>query len=466
METFFKVISPALILLTTTIASAQNHNKSPSEGTLVPYQFENVVCISDADRTTLLEEVEANKQMILQTNPEVFDMPFAQPEFILPFRAKEGFDDFGYYIVVNQVDHNSSYGQILDYNCGERTYDVSGYNHQGTDFSLWPYSWLRMDEGVMEVLAAAPGVIVTKKDGNFDRNCNMTGASNWNGFVLEHADGSRTMYLHFKSGSLISKEVGDTVEQGEFLGLSGSSGSSTGPHLHFEVFNSSNQLMDPYAGPCNEKNSDSWWEEQPNYLVREVLSLSTHYSTEYDYDCPEPENPFYQFNFEDGEEPIFKIFFRDLTFGDQVHFIIERPDGSHLYNWTWNNTYEDYTGAYLAYTLAVVNNTWQTGIHTIKATFGGKEYEAEFGIRTPLGVDDFNALNVLVYPNPTKNSLNIEADFPIEKVTIYDMNGRKISENKPTSVNANIDVRHLNKGVYMAEIIINGKRSVKKFVKE
>ncbi|MEX0856052.1 MAG: M23 family metallopeptidase, partial [Gemmatimonadota bacterium] len=50
--------------------------------------------------------------------------------------------------------------------------------------------------------------------------------------VLDHGEGYRTRYAH---ASLLLAEQGDVVRQNEIIALSGSSGRSTAPHLHFEI---------------------------------------------------------------------------------------------------------------------------------------------------------------------------------------------------------------------------------------
>lgn len=75
------------------------------------------------------------------------------------------------------------------------------------------------------VYAAADGVVMTKKD--------MT-TSYGTYVVIQHANGLQTWYGHGTRGS-ICVSPGQTVKQGQQIMLSGSTGNSSGPHLHFEV---------------------------------------------------------------------------------------------------------------------------------------------------------------------------------------------------------------------------------------
>ena len=52
--------------------------------------------------------------------------------------------------------------------------------------------------------------------------------------LIDHGKGITTRYAHMKSGS-ISVSVGQKVKQGQQIGRIGSTGNSTGPHLHFEI---------------------------------------------------------------------------------------------------------------------------------------------------------------------------------------------------------------------------------------
>ncbi|MCB0465062.1 MAG: T9SS type A sorting domain-containing protein [Aequorivita sp.] len=431
-----------------------------------PASFEKTECITDAQRTEVRKQIALNKQKILKTNPTAFLHRGNSPLFILPIRHKADFNDYGYYTINNQVDQDLiPNGHLLDYECGQRTYDWVNGNHEGTDYVLWPYPWKRMQEEVMEVIAAAPGIIIDKRDGNFDLNCDNNGNPNWNGIIIEHADGSQAWYWHFKDGAITSKNIGDTVSEGEYLGAAGSSGSSTIPHLHFEVYDANNNLIDPYEGPCNSMNANSWWVNQPNYYVPEINRLSTHNSSNFDDECGVVENTYEELNFIPGETVFFRIFYRDIQTDDDTHIVVRKPDNSILYDYIFTSPWQTYTAAYAEWQYPV-DNTWPDGVYTITADFGGNSYQTIFGVNTNLGVEDVKPLAIMVYPNPTSGKVSIEASSQIESVVLYDLLGRKVMEASPVTKNTELNLASLNAGMYVAVVSSEGKRTVMKIVKD
>jgi murein DD-endopeptidase MepM/ murein hydrolase activator NlpD len=71
-------------------------------------------------------------------------------------------------------------------------------------------------------MCPAPGrVVIAGSGGDYGRHV-----------VIEHGNGVRSLYGHM---SKVDVRAGQRVEQGTFLGLTGSTGRSTGPHLHYEL---------------------------------------------------------------------------------------------------------------------------------------------------------------------------------------------------------------------------------------
>lgn len=73
--------------------------------------------------------------------------------------------------------------------------------------------------------------------------------SAWGYYVkIDHGDGLQTLYAHMKAGSLLVSP-GQVASQGQQIGTMGTTGDSTGVHLHFEIYKNNNRVDPaPYLG--------------------------------------------------------------------------------------------------------------------------------------------------------------------------------------------------------------------------
>ena len=91
---------------------------------------------------------------------------------------------------------------------------VGSTNHKGTDIGRVGYT--------SPVYASKAGTVIISQ----------MSSSYGNYIVISHGSGNTTLYAHLSSRKV---SVGDVVQQGQVIGITGSTGHSTGPHLHFEI---------------------------------------------------------------------------------------------------------------------------------------------------------------------------------------------------------------------------------------
>tara|TARA_B100000965_G_scaffold155998_1_gene129981 strand:+ start:84 stop:1379 length:1296 start_codon:yes stop_codon:yes gene_type:complete len=135
------------------------------------------------------------------------------------FKTKDGYDHFdnGGKSIKKSLMKTPINGARLSSSFGLRKHPILGYTkmHQGTDFAA--------PEGT-PIMASGDGKIIRARWCGGGGNC----------IKIKHNSTYSTVYAHLKNFARGIKE-GKRVKQGQIIGYVGSTGMSTGPHLHYEV---------------------------------------------------------------------------------------------------------------------------------------------------------------------------------------------------------------------------------------
>ena len=115
-------------------------------------------------------------------------------------------------------------GARLSSSFGMRKHPIDGYNkmHRGTDFAA-PMG--------TPIMASGSGIIKRARWCGGGGNC----------IKIKHNNAYQTVYAHLKNFARGIKE-GVRVKQGQIIGYVGSTGKSTGPHLHYEVIENGKKI--------------------------------------------------------------------------------------------------------------------------------------------------------------------------------------------------------------------------------
>ena len=131
------------------------------------------------------------------------------------------------------VGDEYSFAYSLPYEKGKcflliQAYQSKLFSHKG-EFALD----FKMKRGT-KICAARSGVVVEVKEDSKKGGITLKYLAEGNHVIIKHDDGSYGNYWHLKyNGALVS--VGDTIRQGQIIGLAGKTGYAAFSHLHFEV---------------------------------------------------------------------------------------------------------------------------------------------------------------------------------------------------------------------------------------
>jgi len=136
-----------------------------------------------------------------------------------------------------RLKEDTSFVYQLPYETGKSYRLIQGYfsafshkNRAALDF--------KMKRGT-NIAAARDGIVLRVKEDGDRGGWNRKYRPYGNNIVIQHADGTRAGYWHLpKDGALVN--VGDTVKAGQVIALSGKTGYTALPHLHFMVWSNAN----------------------------------------------------------------------------------------------------------------------------------------------------------------------------------------------------------------------------------
>jgi murein DD-endopeptidase MepM/ murein hydrolase activator NlpD len=131
--------------------------------------------------------------------------------------------------------HDASFLYALPFKKGSRVIVSQGFNGTSTHTGRSKHAVdFAASEGTRIYAARGGKVIATEasfNQGGFDRSFGKYA----NYITIEHTDHTMAKYYHLQQYG-VNVKVGQYVSKGQFIGLSGNTGYSSGPHLHFGVY--------------------------------------------------------------------------------------------------------------------------------------------------------------------------------------------------------------------------------------
>ena len=169
----------------------------------------------------LYERFEDDNNIVQDTGKIIYASMFVNGTEINLYNFKDGSGDIGFYdlkgkSIVKSLMKTPINGARLSSSYGMRKHPILGYNkmHRGTDFAA---------PSGTPIMASGAGKIIRARWCGGGGNC----------VKIKHNSTYQTVYAHMKSFARGIKE-GRRVKQGQIIGYVGSTGMSTGPHLHYE----------------------------------------------------------------------------------------------------------------------------------------------------------------------------------------------------------------------------------------
>ena len=130
------------------------------------------------------------------------------------------------------ISSDTSYVYCLPYEAGKSHLLIQGANSRLSHRHELSLDF-KMKVGC-KILAARDGIVIEAKSDSKRGGLKHENYSDGNFIIIKHGDGSTAYYWHLTYNG-VKVNVGEIVKKGQFIGLSGNTGYTAFPHLHFQV---------------------------------------------------------------------------------------------------------------------------------------------------------------------------------------------------------------------------------------
>ena len=344
------ILIPGLLALAVADATAQQGGLRGGGELSAGRPAAHPPCLSTADRARVAEQIASYEARFGPISGPADAAP--APYAFYP-QAGTHYED----LTISNFCDLAPGASILDYRCDAYTYD----GHDATDSCLIGFGEQARNA---PIFAAQDGVVIGTHDGEPDMNVVWANVPA-NYVLVDHGNGRVAYYWHMRKNS-VAVAPGQPVIAGQQLGLTGSSGMSNWPHLHFGTYDGG-VMKEPFAGACNP-GASSWVQQLPfdSSLVFEDFGLSRDDLT--------PFQPPYEFprtgNVATSDGLIYVWYFlKHQPAGSTWRFVFVRPDGSTAYDTGTNGFFNpEYFFSWWWFSWDVAD------MHTIPGTWHVKTY--------------------------------------------------------------------------------------------
>ncbi|MBA4317511.1 MAG: hypothetical protein C0412_03835 [Flavobacterium sp.] len=132
----------------------------------------------------------------------------------------------------------------------------------------------------------------------------------------------------------------------------------------------------------------------------------------------------------------------------------------------WQNITLNYPAGLGKYALMVFMTDAGSAGNGYNNTATGTYLIDDISLSSALSTAKFDRTSIKMYPNPVRNTLTIDANSSIQKVSVYNILGQEVMSVSPKSNSATLQTGSLQKGAYMVRTEIDGNVSTSKIIKE